>query len=404
MIDFTTDHPPVTTDERMKALRGLSRIEKELGYVDERVAEAELPPPSFEGERYEAQVPDTLDLTDRAVFAINAYTRMLDPAMDYRLMGNVNFVRKPPVLIVGGPYGCTSKQIESLILMRIMSGSSYNIDIDNKLMRSVLHMAGKDGFFYAPWSKVAWMPGYIGGAPAGIDIVSQTMQPHTEIWEEGRMILALCMWLQHDQNPLWQELIEKKINRLSELAVWLGDCCHFSRGRLYIVGDKGSVDGPILTGFYALEQVRQIARGCALYYKLSGYEPALKLAGGLVKTLFEHGDAYDEIGRWKHCHFHTNVGTLISILEYATAVDDDELINFARRGYQYAKACGEPLVGYYAEHAPGFAGTKGFELPGQYDSCETCEVADMLVLGLKLTMAGVGDYWEDVDRCLRNQF
>jgi len=42
MIDFNTDHPPVTTEERMKALRGLSRIERELGYVDESVAEADL--------------------------------------------------------------------------------------------------------------------------------------------------------------------------------------------------------------------------------------------------------------------------------------------------------------------------------------------------------------------------
>ena len=28
----------------------------------------------------------------------------------------------------------------------------------------------------------------------------------------------------------------------------------------------------------------------------------------------------------------------------------------------------------------------------------------MLVLGLKLTGTGIGEYWEDVDRCLRNQF
>ena len=405
MIDFTTDHPPVTTDERMKGLRGLSRIEKEHGYVDERVAEAELPEPSFTGQRYESLVPDTLDLTDRAVFAINAYTRMLDPALDYRFCGNANFIRKPPVLIIGGPYGCTSKQIESLVLMRIMSGSSYNIDIDNKLMQSVLHLAAPDGFFYTPWSKVAWMPDYMGGAPAGVDLVSQTRQPHTEFWEESRMALALCMWHQHDHNALWQELIQKKIDRLSELAAWQGDCCHFSRGRLYLLSDTGPIDGPFLTGFYALEQVRHTVHACTLYYKLSGYEPALKLAGGLVRTLFKHGDAYDDIGRWKHWHFHTNVGTLISLLEYATTVDDDKLIEFVKNGYEFAKVNGEPLLGYYPEHAPGFDDVEGYELnTAHYATCETCEVADMLVLGLKLTLAGVGDYWDDVDRCLRNQF
>ena len=405
MIDFSTDHPPVTTDERMKTLRAMSRIEKEFEYVDERVAEAELPPPSFEGERYEAQVPDTLDLTDRAVFAINAYTRMLDPAMDYRMIGNVNFVRKPPVLINTGPYDCTSKQLESLLLMRIMSGSRYNIDLDNKLMKSVLHMAGQDGFFYIPWGKVSWYPSYLAGAPVGVDVVSRTRQPHTSIWEESRMALALCMWYQHDHNPLWQELIEKKINRLSEVAAWQGDTCHFARGRLYVLSDKGSVAGPVKKEYYALEQVRNSVHACMLYYRLSGYDPALKLAGGLVRNLFKNGDAYHENGAWKHWHFHTNVGTLISLLEYATTVGDDKLIGFVKNGYEFAKANGQPLVGYYAEHAPGFAGAKGYEL-GIDDcaTCETCEVADMLVLGLKLTLAGVGQYWEDIDRCLRNQF
>ena len=264
-IAFSTDHPPVTSDERMKALRGLARVEREMDYVDKQVAEAEIPVPHFEGERYEAQVPDTLDLTDNARFAINAYTRMLDPAMDYRFFGNANFVRKPPLLWLGGPYGGISKHLESLPLMRIMSGSSYNVEMDKKFMEGRLHLAGEDGFFYAPWSKVAWMTGYLSGAPVGVDIVTQTKQPHVEIWEEGRMIIALCMWYQHDKNPLWQELIEKKINRLSELAVWKEDYCYFSRGRLYLLTDKGPVEGPMKKRFYALEQVRPIAHSCSLY-------------------------------------------------------------------------------------------------------------------------------------------
>ena len=87
MIDFSRDNPPTTSDERIKALLSMARIERELGYVDERVANTELPAGRFDGERYEAEVPDTLDLTDNAVLAINAYTRMLDPAMDYRTSG-----------------------------------------------------------------------------------------------------------------------------------------------------------------------------------------------------------------------------------------------------------------------------------------------------------------------------
>ena len=35
---------------------------------------------------------------------------------------------------------------------------------------------------------------------------------------------------------------------------------------------------------------------------------------------------------------------------------------------------------------------------------ETFNLNDMLVLGIKLSLIGLGDFWEDVDRCLWNQF
>jgi hypothetical protein len=38
------------------------------------------------------------------------------------------------------------------------------------------------------------------------------------------------------------------------------------------------------------------------------------------------------------------------------------------------------------------------------NTCESCEVADMIVLALKMSRAGLGDYWDDVDRYVRNQF
>ena len=98
MIDFSVDHPPRTTQERVQSLRSVARLERELGYVDERVADVRLPEPRFEGQRYDAEAPDTLDLTQRAVYAINAYTRMLDPALDYAFIGNAGFMRKPPIV------------------------------------------------------------------------------------------------------------------------------------------------------------------------------------------------------------------------------------------------------------------------------------------------------------------
>ena len=287
-----------------------------MGYLDERVSEAELPDSALDGERYEDEVPDTLDLTVHAEYAINAITRMLDPVMDYRFHGNAHFLRRPPTLSLSPSFECTSKHLESLPLLRLMSGSTFNLGIDNKFMQSRLHLTAKDGFGYCPWSKTAWIHGYLGGAPVGDDIVNRTRRPFTSIWEEGRMVLALCMWHQHDGNPLWQELIEKKIDRLAELAAREGDACYYAR-RWYVIDDNGPIvspDGFPSSGSWTLFDQMFCPAGLMLCYRLSGYEPARKLAGGLVQRTLQDAKAFDADGRWLTFHFHTNAAALISML------------------------------------------------------------------------------------------
>ena len=48
-------------------------------------------------------------------------------------------------------------------------------------------------------------------------------------------------------------------------------------------------------------------------------------------------------------------------------------------------------------------GSEHFETR-DFESVETCEVADMVFLALYLTRRGLGDYWDDVDRWVRNQY
>ena len=58
-------------------------------------ADASLPPvqPRFTaGEVYEADMPDTLDLADRAALAINGLTRVADPRDDYTIFFLGDFV------------------------------------------------------------------------------------------------------------------------------------------------------------------------------------------------------------------------------------------------------------------------------------------------------------------------
>ena len=52
-----------------------------------------------------------------------------------------------------------------------------------------------------------------------------------------------------------------------------------------------------------------------------------------------------------------------------------------------------PLIGWFTEW-----------YLADYPSCECCTVVDMIALAVNLSVAGAGDYWDDVDRWVRNDF
>src|SRR5687768_10350616 len=80
--------------------------------------------PPFTGERYEVEIPNTLDLAERAAIAINCLTE------DGHL-GPGWFYSKSPMM---SHLDCAPKYLESLPLMRIMSGSMQNIEQDKKVL------------------------------------------------------------------------------------------------------------------------------------------------------------------------------------------------------------------------------------------------------------------------------
>ena len=55
------------------------------------------------GERYTAQVPDSLDLADRMALAVNALTNVFNPSEKYALYFTVRFNCRPPLLLANHP-------------------------------------------------------------------------------------------------------------------------------------------------------------------------------------------------------------------------------------------------------------------------------------------------------------
>jgi hypothetical protein len=82
---------------------------------------------------------------------------------------------------------------------------------------------------------------------------------------------------------------------------------------------------------------------------------------------------------------------LRAILDYAVVINNAALKRFARDGYEFTRNLYYPEVGLFMEWTKPWGGG------------ETCEMADMVALAIRLSDSGIGGYWEDVDRFVRNQ-
>ena len=95
------------------------------------------------------------------------------------------------------------KFIEALVNCRLGSGSDLNLEVDRKILATQLGLIGEDGLTYAP-----------EGPLPKLKDRQHPKRGYSEIWGEGRLLVALSMLAQIDDDPRWVEIGRKKIDRL----------------------------------------------------------------------------------------------------------------------------------------------------------------------------------------------
>ena len=357
----------------------------------------------IEGERYVADVPDTLDLAERARIAVNVLTRGVAPEKHHAVWQNMVFSARPPYL--GWPnLDIAPKYLESLPMMRVMCGSQWNTDIERSMMEAQLSLVGEDGLHYNP-PEDDWAGAY----------------PLLN----GRLMLAMSYWHQRDRDSAWLRMVERTAERLRAIAIYRGDYAYYPpeagytaeggwrfttrKGKAFFdyhppdepARDQQGIEGGIK------ENEGNPVRALVRWYEMSGDEKALGLAGKLVTFMmkpafWEPGRVIDLSGP-EHAefigHFHANLVGLRSILEYGIATSSKRLKQFVRDGYTYARSFGISRIGWF----PGSVYPEAWGRP-RYEAlrCEGCGIADMVALAVRLSQIGIGDYWEDVDQYVRN--
>lgn len=314
------------------------------------------------GERYTVSTPDTLDLQTRAQLAINALTRMAMDDNDSTIYGRSDIYRNPPVLLAPEPI--IGKYYEAVAMMRLVTGSTLNLPTDQRWRRAFLEwLANARPVMHGP--------------------------------DLGRCLSWMAVAYQVEQDPAWLDLMNTLLNDMRGALVRQNGYAFFPRE-----------DGSMPTGWDATYAGWTI-QGLAQVYAIMHLSLAGELAAQLARYLKDHAQVFDEQAHFlaRHpsergpiLHFHHNGNALVGLAEYASAAGDADIAAFARQGYEWARSLGSPLVGFFPEYID--------DPPGIVDlmDCETCCTADMIKLALLLTGCGQGDYWDDVDRYLRNQF
>ena len=352
---------------------------------------------SVAGRRYQVEVPDTLDLADRARLAVGALTRHLNPDADYGVGDDA------------GSLYLAAKFAEALPMMRAMCGDDVDLDVEQAMMTSLVSLIDEDGLLYTPPNT----PARRGGAADGREY-AETDEAHTSPYGNARMMQAMLFWHQRDGDPAWLERVQRMADGLRKVAVFKDDYAYYPDGGVafdfsylkesgYRNTEEPSTAGEGFEGAALFYNSNQIGALC-LWHATSGDQRALDLARKITRFVlqprFWHAAASPDVagaerGHWQG-HFHERMITLRALLWFAMATGDWRLKEFVRSSYEHSRNYGLARIGWN----PGWTGPH--PLHRNERTCESCGIAGQVGLAVRLSQAGLGDYWDDVDGYVRN--
>ena len=357
--------------------------------------------PAVRGEYYQISVPDTLDLAERARLGVHHLTSIIRPEKDFEMWNSGWFhTNNQPIANYwfGSLTACQMKCMEALAMEQVVCGSAEGQERQAGALAMLAGCLGEEGLFWTLPSggKKPWLG-------------PEEARPYANIHGQGDVLRMMMAYYQTTGDPAWKARIDRLVDGLDQLMV-------FHKGDYAYIPLKGWMNEPYLDncfikgkGWKDLSEPANEKGGeegslfnnqghipgtLANWYLLTGNRQALRLAGELIRFLmqpkfwadFQDGEYPAVIGA-QHAHWmghaagHPN--TLRSILEYGIATNDPKLKEFARDGYEWVRQTYISRIGYVGD--------------GQ-----GCILARWIALAIKLSDAGVGDYWEDVDLYIRN--
>lgn len=374
-----------------------------INYIRSEIA---APPESRRrGTQQQATVPASLDLAERARLAVNGMTEPTDPDTDYRVYWKVTFRSSPPVMYHDfSDTGITMKFMESVPRMRMMSGSEQGLHVEQRWKEALLRMIAPDGLVATPMVGRDYFRPNAAKQRGSSFTGSYEHEQIIDMQVNGLALGAVATFAALDDRAFWEPIGRGIVDGLTTMAVHEGEVAYFPKA-IYAPSERGDPGLPRPLGTlpaFAMWPARRLIP----FYLVTGYKPALDLAGRLCRYMPEQSQYFgpnfeflsddpDPAGaRHDVVHFHHHAMTILAWVEYGLAAGDDAMLQMAQQAFDKAKTYGECLTGFFPESV-------GDDVP---HTAEICEVGDMVRVAVKLAAAGMGDaYWDDADCWVRNQ-
>lgn len=381
--------------------------------------------PSHLGAATSASLPGTLDLAQHARLAIHGIGNTIDPDL-LTMWGLVHFTAPRAHLShwASAETLVDPKLAESMTLLRLMSGSTEHQELEARYFGAILSRL-EGGLYWdrytpsRPWRN-QYSPSFYG---PGRD------EDFCTLPGAGRMLRTMYIWhelgvetdrMEQESKALIQGLLNIAVKKSDyafypEKGGWGEPCAYPRSGWINTDEAQGETEGG--EGSVVCMHGHQIY-GAAMWYHLTRDPSALDLAaklcryvtlprfwGGVPDLTADRSNlpahivphrsdppftAGHEHGKW-FSHFHARAIALRGILEFARVAGDSRLAEFVRRSYEFTQSQGIPRMGWINCY------------PGFLNHVEGCALGDLVALGIRLSDAGLGDYWDDVDAVVRNQ-
>lgn len=338
----------------------------------------------------------SFDLQGRAELAASCLTALLDKQRDGQMYFLANWRARPPradhcLWDCGDGSG---RHVDALTLARTMvrhgSPAAEPNSGDLLLERCLLRTLAGDG--------LSWLPLEPWAEPWGRAFLLSHWQPGEQVaeisWSQRGALMGLLSRFLRTSDERYCALACRLVDGMLHVALRHSHGLFFPEG--YYRASGWHYDQ---TGLYpGIEEYNAAAALPAIrLYEITGYQPALDLATGVIEFALYHTPCYLSDGRFRPVqeegqelegHFHTRSNFILSVLKLGLVLGRREYVAWARQSYEHAKTWGTDF-GWFPE---GLGHCHG----------EICCTSDMIEIALLLGKHVDPRYYGDAERFGRN--